>query len=85
MSSLTDCQCVIALVGGSDLVKIDEQLRGIARSSFDFTFGENGLTAYKGEEALATQVETSGSVADSLTRANYRAFSSSWVKRSFKS
>eukprot|EP00038_Savillea_parva_P016539 m.17116 g.17116 ORF g.17116 m.17116 type:complete len:249 (+) comp3457_c0_seq1:65-811(+) len=45
----------IGVVGGSDLVKIQEQLDGAAISSFDFTFGENGLTAYKGEMQLESQ------------------------------
>jgi phosphomannomutase len=46
---------VIGLVGGSDLSKIEEQMRGTARTAYDFCFAENGLTAFKGTEELATQ------------------------------
>lgn len=45
----------IGVVGGSDFVKINEQLKGSVIDSFDFTFAENGLTAYKGEVELASQ------------------------------
>ena len=45
-------KCVIGLVGGSDLVKIQEQMDNRACTAFDFTFGENGLTAFKGLEEL---------------------------------
>ena len=45
----------LGVVGGSDYGKINEQLDGSVTSQFDFTFGENGLTAYKGEEELETQ------------------------------
>ncbi len=47
---------IIALVGGSDLDKIEEQMVGHARTNFDFVFAENGLTAYHGSTALQTQV-----------------------------
>ncbi|KAI0794010.1 eukaryotic phosphomannomutase [Fomes fomentarius] len=49
---------VIGVVGGSDFVKISEQL-SIGGSSgineFDYFFGENGLTAYKLGKQLPTQ------------------------------
>jgi phosphomannomutase len=52
-------ECVIAFVGGSDLVKIEEQLSvpGGARAidAFDYGFAENGLTAYKMGQQLASQ------------------------------
>eukprot|EP01147_Barroeca_monosierra_P010493 gene10493-2623_t len=48
-------KCVIGLVGGSDLGKIEEQMDNTARSDYDFCFAENGLTAFKGSEELATQ------------------------------
>ncbi|PCH43577.1 eukaryotic phosphomannomutase [Wolfiporia cocos MD-104 SS10] len=51
-------KAVIGVVGGSDLVKISEQL-SVAGSSvvddFDYTFAENGLTAYKMGQALPSQ------------------------------
>jgi len=48
-------KCVVGLVGGSDFVKVNEQMGGNALKMCDFTFAENGLTAYKGAEALASQ------------------------------
>jgi len=48
-------KCVVGIVGGSDFVKINEQLAGEALKMGDFTFGENGLTAYKGETELESQ------------------------------
>ncbi|KAL7413652.1 phosphomannomutase [Mrakia frigida] len=51
-------QCTIAFVGGSDLVKISEQIsvHGIdAVQFFDFAFAENGLTAYKLGQPLASE------------------------------
>ena len=48
-------KCVVGIVGGSDFPKINEQLAGEALKIGDFTFGENGLTAYKGEENLPSQ------------------------------
>lgn len=51
-------QVVIGFVGGSDLVKISEQLsvNGIdALDIFDFGFAENGLTAYKLGKKQASQ------------------------------
>ncbi|KAL1674903.1 eukaryotic phosphomannomutase [Schizophyllum commune] len=49
---------VIGFVGGSDLVKITEQLQvpGIdVLSEWDYGFAENGLTAYKQGKQLASQ------------------------------
>ncbi|KAL1129662.1 hypothetical protein AAG570_012607 [Ranatra chinensis] len=45
-------RCAIALVGGSDLEKISEQMGGMSViKQFDYVFGENGLVALrKGEE-----------------------------------
>lgn len=47
---------VIGLVGGSDLVKIEEQLDNTAKTAFDFAFAENGLTAFQGTQELAGEV-----------------------------
>ncbi|GAA6003610.1 hypothetical protein JCM10207_003509 [Rhodosporidiobolus poonsookiae] len=51
-------RAVIGFVGGSDFVKISEQLAPDGHSvtnDFDFCFGENGLTAYKLGEELPSQ------------------------------
>lgn len=43
-------KAVTGVVGGSDFVKVSEQLTldgAIATEQFDYTFAENGLTAYK--------------------------------------
>lgn len=52
-------ECVIAFVGGSDLAKIEEQLAGNTSTkaihAFDYGFAENGLTAYKMGQELASQ------------------------------
>jgi len=49
---------VIGFVGGSDLVKISEQLQvgdNSVINDFDYAFAENGLTAYKLGQALPSQ------------------------------
>ncbi|KAI0767209.1 eukaryotic phosphomannomutase [Fomes fomentarius] len=49
---------VIGVVGGSDFVKISEQLNvpgSNVISEFDYTFAENGLTAYKLGKQLPSQ------------------------------
>ncbi|ORY92063.1 eukaryotic phosphomannomutase [Syncephalastrum racemosum] len=46
---------VIGFVGGSDLSKQVEQLGPDVLKNFDYCFAENGLTAYKNGEAMATQ------------------------------
>lgn len=49
----------LAIVGGSDLKKIIEQLNcdlTEIQSLFDFIFTENGLVSFKGNEALPTEV-----------------------------
>ncbi|KAK9374378.1 eukaryotic phosphomannomutase [Lipomyces chichibuensis] len=46
---------VIGFVGGSDLVKQQEQLGEDVIHNFDFCFSENGLTAYRLGEKLASQ------------------------------
>ncbi|KAI8587809.1 eukaryotic phosphomannomutase [Geranomyces variabilis] len=46
---------VIGFVGGSDLVKQQEQLGADCINDFDFCFSENGLTAYKQGKQLASQ------------------------------
>lgn len=43
---------VIGMVGGSDLKKQKEQLGDDVLDMFDYTFSENGLIAYKGNELL---------------------------------
>lgn len=54
LSSLRS-KVVIGLVGGSDLNKIEEQMAGTARTSYDLTFAENGLIAYMGTTELEKQ------------------------------
>ncbi|KAH3679847.1 hypothetical protein WICMUC_000590 [Wickerhamomyces mucosus] len=46
---------VIGFVGGSDLQKQVEQLGPTVLQDFDFAFSENGLTAYKLGQELASQ------------------------------
>ncbi|KAI8374312.1 eukaryotic phosphomannomutase [Radiomyces spectabilis] len=46
---------VIGFVGGSDLSKQEEQLGSAVLGDFDFCFAENGLTAYRLGEQLASQ------------------------------
>lgn len=51
-------KCAIGFVGGSDLVKQQEQLgtpQLPVTALFDFSFAENGLTAYRLGEQLASQ------------------------------
>mmetsp|Transcript_4073 Transcript_4073/g.11505 ORF Transcript_4073/g.11505 Transcript_4073/m.11505 type:complete len:253 (+) Transcript_4073:158-916(+) len=45
----------VGIVGGSDLVKIKEQLGEDCVNLFDYTFSENGLLAMKGSEVIAQQ------------------------------
>jgi len=47
LKQLKDSGCHIALVGGSDLPKIKEQMTEDVISRFDYVFAENGLVAYK--------------------------------------
>lgn len=50
-------KCAIGFVGGSDLIKQQEQLGTPAinvTSLFDFCFSENGLTAYRLGQPLAS-------------------------------
>jgi phosphomannomutase len=47
-------KCAIGFVGGSDLVKQQEQLGSKVTSMFDYCFAENGLTAYRLGEKLAS-------------------------------
>ncbi|GFP88535.1 phosphomannomutase [Phtheirospermum japonicum] len=42
----------VGVVGGSDLVKISEQLGNTVINYYDYVFAENGLVAYKGEDKL---------------------------------
>ena len=51
-------KCAIGFVGGSDLIKQQEQLgtpQIPVTALFDFCFAENGLTAYRLGERLASQ------------------------------
>lgn len=51
-------KCAIGFVGGSDLVKQQEQLGTpaiLVTSLFDFCFAENGLTAFRLGQQLASQ------------------------------
>lgn len=45
----------VGIVGGSDLVKICEQLGEGAEREYEYLFAENGLVAYKGGALLAKQ------------------------------
>ncbi|GMH33085.1 hypothetical protein BSKO_00919 [Bryopsis sp. KO-2023] len=45
----------VGIVGGSDLVKIKEQLGEKTITEYDYVFSENGLMAHKAGELLATQ------------------------------
>eukprot|EP01133_Synstelium_polycarpum_P000368 gene368-428_t len=45
----------MGVVGGSDLVKIEEQIGSSATKDFDYLFSENGLMAFKDGQLLATQ------------------------------
>lgn len=45
----------VGVVGGSDLVKISEQLGKSVITDYDFVFAENGLVAYKNGELVASQ------------------------------
>uniref|UniRef100_G3MPQ8 Phosphomannomutase n=1 Tax=Amblyomma maculatum TaxID=34609 RepID=G3MPQ8_AMBMU len=46
----------VALVGGSDLVKIEEQMGGSqAVAEFDYVFSENGLVAHKAGKLISQQ------------------------------
>lgn len=48
-------KCVIGFVGGSDLIKQKEQLGDNVLAMFDYCFSENGLTAYKLSQEMASQ------------------------------
>ncbi|KAI8462773.1 MAG: eukaryotic phosphomannomutase family protein [Monoraphidium minutum] len=45
----------VGIVGGSDLVKIQEQLGSNALTAYDYVFSENGLVAHKAGKMLAVQ------------------------------
>lgn len=45
----------VGIVGGSDLVKIQEQLGGNALEAYDYVFSENGLVAHKAGKVLEIQ------------------------------
>lgn len=45
----------VGIVGGSDLVKIQEQLGESCITDYDYLFAENGLVAHKGGDLLAIQ------------------------------
>ncbi|KAJ2366826.1 Phosphomannomutase 1 [Coemansia sp. RSA 2610] len=47
-------KCVVGFVGGSDFVKQEEQLGNDVLQTFDYCFSENGLTAFRSGEALAS-------------------------------
>ena len=49
----------LGVVGGSDLVKVVEQLGNDlteVQRSYDYVFTENGLVSFKGEEPLPSEV-----------------------------
>jgi len=45
----------VGVVGGSDLVKITEQLGRTVITDYDYVFSENGLVAHKNGELIGTQ------------------------------
>ncbi|KAL6653033.1 hypothetical protein ACP70R_011958 [Stipagrostis hirtigluma subsp. patula] len=45
----------VAVVGGSDLAKISEQLGDSVTTDYDYVFSENGLVAHKNGELIGTQ------------------------------
>ncbi|KAG8043961.1 hypothetical protein GUJ93_ZPchr0458g22487 [Zizania palustris] len=45
----------VGVVGGSDLVKISEQLGKSVITDYDYCFSENGLVAHKNSELIGTQ------------------------------
>ncbi|XP_042413243.1 phosphomannomutase-like isoform X2 [Zingiber officinale] len=45
----------VGVVGGSDLVKITEQLGNSVLNDYDYVFSENGLLAYKNGELIGRQ------------------------------
>lgn len=45
----------VGVVGGSDLIKISEQLGKTVITDYDYVFSENGLVAYKGGKLIGTQ------------------------------
>ncbi|XXG45276.1 hypothetical protein AAC387_Pa02g0399 [Persea americana] len=45
----------VGIVGGSDLVKISEQLGQRVIDDYDYVFSENGLVAYKNGKLIGTQ------------------------------
>lgn len=45
----------VGVVGGSDLVKISEQLGQTVTNDYDYVFAENGLVAYKDGNLIGTQ------------------------------
>jgi len=45
----------VGIVGGSDLVKIQEQLGDNVLGAYDYVFSENGLVAHKAGDLLAVQ------------------------------
>ena len=58
LTSLRANKCKVGIVGGSDFKKIKEQLGSDKWANanfvdnFDYVFGENGLTAFKGTDSL---------------------------------
>lgn len=46
----------VGVVGGSDLIKQEEQIGSDAIHCVDYSFSENGLVAYKNGKLLAKQV-----------------------------
>jgi len=55
MSKVTE-EVTVALVGGSDFVKINEQLNGQALVKYEYVFSENGLVYHRNGELVATKV-----------------------------
>ncbi|GMP61556.1 hypothetical protein CsSME_00023971 [Camellia sinensis var. sinensis] len=46
----------VGVVGGSDLVKISEQLGKSVINDYDYVFAENGLVAHKDGKLFGTQI-----------------------------
>ncbi|KAL1546430.1 phosphomannomutase [Salvia divinorum] len=65
----------IGVVGGSDFVKIAEQLGKTVTDDYDYMFAENGLVAYKHGKLIGTQ-----SLKSFLGEEKLKVFPQGWDK-----
>ena len=57
--------CTIGLVGGSDLAKIAEQMKGMSvLEKYTYVFSENGLVAHKNGQLYIGKLSNSNSVGE---------------------